>query len=353
MDSFRQSRKLEHIEHSLGLPVVNRDFFKDIHLIHNCVPEVDFSEIDIATNLFTRRVEVPIFINAMTGGAEDTEKVNRSLAQIAKECSLIMAVGSQTAGVEDAKVRKSYEIIRKVYPNGNFFANIGANAPVKNAVEAVEMIGASALQLHLNVPQELTMKEGDQNFRGILENISEIVASVRVPVIVKEVGFGISYCAAKKIISTGIAGIDVGGKGGTDFLAIEKRRLGEKLDYWEWGIPTPISLIEVVEAVGEKGISIIASGGVANAINCVKSLALGADAVGIAGSILRSYFQYGEVKTVEHIEKMLCEIKKIMLMVGAKNIAELKRVPVVVLGFTREWCQLREINLKKYALRTI
>lgn len=346
MQSNRLSRKLDHIIYSLILEEKNdKNYFNDIMFVHNCLPEIDLDDIDLSTNLNTLHLKTPIIINAMTGGTEESEKINLSLAQIAKKENLAIAVGSQKVALNNPEYRRSFEIVRKVYPDGLIFANLGAEASAEDAQKAIDMIQADAIQIHLNVPQEIAMKEGRKKFKGMIQNIEDILKKVKVPVIVKEVGFGIAKEEAIKLSDLGVPIIDVGGKGGTNFLAIENRRNREDpIDTLEsWGIPTPISLIEVIQTLGSQA-DIIASGGIRTGLDAAKSLALGAKAVGFAGGFLYILLTQGPEMLVNHIKKIKKEITSVMLMTGAKNIKELAQKPLVISGNTRQWLEARKIE---------
>ncbi len=347
MRENRILRKREHIKYSLSLEKkLKRDVFKDIILVHNCLSEVNLKEIDISTKLQGIKLISPIIINAMTGGMQEGEKINGQLAIIAKKLNLAMAVGSQKIALENKDSIRSFKIVRELNPDGIILANLGADASVEEAQKAIDMIKADALQLHLNVPQEIVMKEGRRNFKGTVDNIAEIIKNVNVPVIVKEVGFGMAGEEAITLVEKGVKIIDVGGKGGTDFIAIESLRRKSKAfkGFQEWGIPTPASLIEVVKAVGDNA-DVIASGGLKNGFDAAKSLALGAKAVAYAGYFLHILLNKGPSRLEKHILQIEKQIKYIMAMTGAKNISELQKRPVIIKGQTYHWLKNRGISI--------
>ncbi|MDK2835370.1 MAG: isopentenyl-diphosphate Delta-isomerase [Thermosediminibacterales bacterium] len=351
----REKRKLEHIKKAYLQHEEKDEIFNEFHLINNSLPELDFSKIDITTNLIGFKLSSPVFINAITGGSKEVLEINKSLARVAKRCNLAMAVGSQTAALKNDSVAYTFEIVREINPSGIIFANVNANATPEEAEEAVKMIKADALQIHLNVPQELMMTEGDRNFEGWRDNIKNIIEEVEVPVIVKEVGFGINSKVALILENIGVKAIDVGGRGGTNFIEIEKARQNDKQQYHccktfsQWGIPTPISLIETLNSV--KKVDVIASGGINNGLSVAKSLCLGAKACGIAGCFLKTLLYQGEEGLIELINKIHLELKTTMLMTGASNVTQLTKIPIIVSGFSLEWLQQRGINVDKYAKR--
>ncbi|MBS4030737.1 MAG: type 2 isopentenyl-diphosphate Delta-isomerase [Clostridiales bacterium] len=342
----RQARKLEHLWHTVRSELTNANF-DDISLVHNCLPETGLTAVNLSASLAGINLLRPLFINAITGGIDDAENINRELALAAKECGLALAVGSQMAALENPLFAKTFRVVREVYPEGIIFANIGAYADLKMAKHAVDMVKADALQIHLNVPQELMMAEGDTDFRGYRNKIEKIIASVGVPVIIKEVGFGIAKEQAAIFKDMGAAAIDVGGKGGTNFMLIEKRRAHSKAnqDLLDWGLPTSISLLETM--AGAPGIDIVASGGINSGLLAAKALALGANTVGIAGLAAKLLLSEGRGALVARLQEIINELKMIMVMTGAGNIDQMRHVPLVVSGYTREWLEQRNIVLSE------
>ena len=283
------------------------------------------------------------------GGAETTE-LNSQLARISREMNIPMAVGSQMAAIKNPQEIETYTVVRKENPDGIIFANLGSEATVDQAKRAVDMLQADALQIHLNVIQELTMPEGDRDFKGALARIEQLVNTIEVPVIVKETGFGISREAALKLQEINVAAIDVGGFGGTNFAAIENERRHRKLAYFnDWGIPTAASLIEVNSA--KSNIPVLASGGIQNALDIVKCLAIGASAVGLAGIILKTLVTEGEEATVEEIGLMKEDLTMLMVSLGANSVQELQRSPLLISGELHHYLTLRGINANTYANR--
>lgn len=341
-----RNRKDEHIVLGLRQKPGPADF-SDIHFINNCLPEIDLDEVTLETRLLGAPLGSPFFINALTGGTPLAKRINAALAGAAAECGLPMALGSQRAALADPSAEDSFTVVRRIYPGGLIWANLGAYATPGQARRAVEMVGAAALQIHLNVPQELAMGEGDRRFRGALERIERIAAAVDCPVIVKEVGFGMAREQARRLIDAGAAALDVGGRGGTNFMAIENRRSRRRLspELLTWGLPTAVSLLEVLDAsAGRAGV--IASGGMFSSLNAAKALALGAQAVGIAGYPLYILLRRGRRALVRAIKKLEWELRLIMLMTGSASLGELRRAPLVITGFTSAWMHRRNLSLK-------
>lgn len=350
---MRQSRKLDHIKYSLSLadgPGVSG--FADIGLVHNCLPNLGWDELDISSSIAGIPINNPLIINAITGGAHDVTTVNGQIAEFARITNTAMAVGSQYAAIEYPEVQKSYKIVREKNPNGIIFANLGAYATPKQAQVAVEMVDAQAIQIHLNVAQELIMTEGDRDFSGYLSNIANIVKSVNVPVIVKEVGCGIAKEQAKLLAEIGIKAIDVGGMGGTNFLAIEAARSQLHIvpETLCWGIPTVISAVEIMSVL-PKHVDMMVSGGIRTSLDVIKSLALGGAAAGMATPIIRMLHEKDMEYAVSWFNNFLHEIKCYMLLSGAANIMDLAKVPVVITGYSKEWLTARGIDTTQYGMR--
>lgn len=353
---MRIPRKMEHVHHALQQGISGTQGFRDIRLLPNCLPGISSDRISLRTGIGELTLSSPILINAMTGGARETEEINRELAAAARETGLAMAVGSQMSALKNPEVASSYRIVRQVNPEGIVFGNLGSEATLDQALRAVEMLRADGLQIHLNVMQELIMPEGDRDFSGMLERIHKIVEGVGVPVIVKEVGFGMVRESAEQLLSTGAAAIDVGGAGGTNFAAIENARRVKPMEWLnDWGCPTAVALLEVLEArMGEVGrsVPIIATGGITGALDAAKALVLGASAVGMAGAMLRVQREEGTEALIGFIESLHEELRLVMTALGAPTIDALHDMPAVITGDTAQWCDARSIDIRRFAGRS-
>jgi isopentenyl-diphosphate delta-isomerase len=240
--------------------------------------------------------------------------------------------------------------VRKANRNGLILANVAAGADPRMAARAIEMIEANGLQLHLNVPQELAMKEGDRSFKGLLDNIAEIVRLSPVPVIAKEVGFGMSRETAQQLFDAGVRFFDVGGRGGTNFISIEQARSGVLSDEFEsWGIPTAASVAELSSLY--LPIIVVASGGIRGGLEAAKALALGADLVGVVGQFLKTWADQGVAALEEELREFQYHLKAAMLMTGAQDLAALRKRPLVMVGPTAQWLELRGIDPSVWARR--
>ncbi|APH04582.1 type 2 isopentenyl-diphosphate Delta-isomerase [Bacillus weihaiensis] len=350
--SKRAERKIEHIEHALSIGQQRSNGFNDLTFVHQSLPNLSVSTIDLSTKVGELTLSSPLLINAMTGGGgEDTVIINEALANAASETNIGIAVGSQMAALKDPSERPSYEVMRRVNKKGIIFSNLGSEASVDQAMKAVEMIEADAIQIHLNVVQELVMPEGDRDFTHALTRIEEIVKHLHVPVIVKEVGFGMTKEVAIKLANVGVSAIDVGGFGGTNFSKIENKRREKILSYFnDWGITTAASLAEVSSGL-HKDLSIIGTGGVQNSLEVAKSIALGASAVGIAGYFLKIFIEKGYDELVQEIKNILEDLKMIMTALGTKNIKQLQNAPIVMSGQTHHWLTERGIDTGSFSRR--
>ncbi|OJG66375.1 isopentenyl-diphosphate delta-isomerase, type 2 [Enterococcus malodoratus] len=308
-------------------------------------------DIDLSTEILGLKLSAPFYINAMTGGSEKTKKINHDLAIVARETNLMMATGSVSAALKDPAVADSYTVVREVNPNGLILGNMGAGRTSDDAKRIVDLLQADGMQIHLNVPQELVMPEGDRDFHEWPENIQTTIQQLPVPVIIKEVGFGMSKETIQQLQSLGVKAVDVSGRGGTSFSQIENaRRKKRELNYLDdWGQSTVISLLEAQE-VDE--LTLLASGGIRDAYDIFKALCLGAKAVGISAAILDHLLSNGIDATVEMIEDWKTQLRRLYLMTDKATTADLIHNPIILSGAPKEWCQARGIDYKKLATRS-
>ncbi len=339
-------RKLDHIRICLNESVEAEISagFEDVVLVHRALPEVDAERISLETSFLGRRVSMPLFIAAMTGGHAEAEKINRNLAEAAQELNIPLGVGSQRAGIEHRELVESFAVARKHAPDAYLIANLGAvqfcrGFTSREAQRAVEMIEADAIALHLNPLQEAVQREGDTQFAGVLERISEVCDALDVPVIVKETGAGICAEDAARLEEAGVSAIDVGGAGGTSFAAVESYRGTEEVArrFLSWGIPTVVSLVECARSVS---VPVFATGGVRSGVDVAKALALGARACGVALPLLKEAVRSAEgvVRVLRTYER---ELRVAMFLTGSGDVEALSSSRVVVLGRCREWLSAR------------
>jgi len=337
--------------------------FEDIFLVHKALPEIEREKINLSTVVFNHKFSAPLIVGAMTGGIAKATKINATIAEAVEELGLGMGVGSQRAAIEDPKLEGTFAIARKKAPAAFLVANIGGpqlvrGYGVKEAKKAVEMMKADALAIHLNPLQEAVQTEGETNYLGVLNKIGEIAQALEVPVIVKETGAGIAAEEAKMLEEAGVAGIDVAGVGGTSWAAVEyhrakkaqnefRRRLGKT--FWDWGISTAVSLVEVAQSVH---LTVIASGGIRYGTDTAKALALGANLVSMALPILRPATKDSE-EVKQKLQFLIKELENTMFLVGAESIEKLREVPVVLTGKTAEWLRMRGFKPELYARRKV
>lgn len=346
-------RKLEHLLLCAHCDVQYKNKktgFNDIEFIHRALPELNKEKIDLSTELLGKELNSPIIISAMTGGHPSALALNRELAKAADKLGIGMGLGSQRAAIENPELTNTYDVARKEAPSSLLIGNIGA-PQIEYAHQAVEMIDADALAVHLNPLQESIQPEGDIDATGFLDSIGEIVKTVDVPVVAKETGAGISFEDAVLLEKKGVDAIDVAGSGGTSWAAVETYRADDTYMgdlYWDWGIPTAVSTVEVTQSVN---IPVLSSGGIRSGLDAAKAIALGAESVGIALPVLKeAYIGYKEI--IKVIERFQESLKVAMFLVGASNLEELKSSKLIIRGQTREWLQERGFDTQKYARRS-
>lgn len=335
---MRKSRKKEHVENYLKTTFEGDNLFDDVYLEHNALPELNLSEIDTKLEFLGKVIDYPIIINAMTGGTEFAGEINRELSLLAKAFNIPMAVGSETIILcEDNACKESFKVVRdNVGSDGIVIANLSGHATLEGVKTALEVIDGDAIQIHLNVAQELAMDEGDRDFKGIINNIENIVKNIDKPVIVKEVGFGISREVAQRLYDIGVKHIDISGHGGTNFIEIEnlRNRNIDLTELYSWGIPSALSLIKCRELPND--LKLISSGGIKNAQDVIKSVVLGAELAGISGEILAYLVHGGYDNAKTYLDGITYKIKMIMLLMGKKNIQELRNTEYKIMGQLKE-----------------
>jgi len=328
-----EARKREHIETVLNANVAAKGVttgFESFAFAHCALPELDLDNIDLSTTVFGRHLRAPILISSMTGGSAKGGVINRRLAASAQELGLAVGLGSQRAAIEQGKLANTYKV-RDIAPDILLFANLGAvqlnyGYDVDQARLAVDMIEADALFIHLNPLQEAVQPEGDRNWRGILVKLEELVRKLEVPVIVKEIGNGLSADLAKKLISIGVGGLDVAGAGGTSWSEVEANRQPDPLikkvahSFAGWGIPTAHSLIEVRREAGS--LPVFASGGLRTGIDIAKAIRLGATLCGVAAPALGAADEDTETVT-KHLQCLIEELKIVAFCTGSQNLGDL------------------------------
>lgn len=327
--SAHAHRKDEHVFLAeKNYPQTQNNDFDQIRFIHQSLPEIAVDEVDLTTNFAGQKIPLPFYINAMTGGSPRTQRLNQQLATLAKRFSLPMATGSQSVALKEPATAASFQIVRQTNPHGMILANLGADATVTQAQQAIAMLKADALQIHLNLPQEIVMPEGQRRFYW-LANLAKLKTTLPVPVIVKEVGFGMSQETLQQLKNIGIEHVDLGGRGGTNFVTIEnQRRRFKEFNYLKnWGQSTVESLLE--SRAMQADLNIYASGGVRQPLDIIKALALGAQAVGVSGTILHSLQKNGLDATSQLLQAWCQQLKLLMALLGCRQVKALTHCQLI------------------------
>lgn len=332
------SRKSDHIRINLEEDVRSKlsAGWERYSFEHQALPELDLNQVDLSVEVLGKRLQAPLLISSMTGGTKEATQINLRLAEAAQAGGVAMGLGSQRAAIEDASLANSFQV-RLVAPDILLFANLGAvqlnyGYGVAECRRAVEMAGADALMLHLNALQEAVQPEGDVNFDGLLKKIEVVCQKLEVPVVVKEVGWGISSQAARQLANAGVQAIDVAGAGGTSWTQVEMHRAENESQarlaaaFAGWGIPTAES-IKQVHAAAPK-LSIFASGGIRSGVDIAKSIALGAILGGMASPYLKAANLSSEAvsRTIDEVAR---ELQVCMFAAGAGSISALRDTSLV------------------------
>ncbi|BCS91120.1 MAG: type 2 isopentenyl-diphosphate Delta-isomerase [Candidatus Micrarchaeota archaeon] len=342
-------RKEEHIKICLDEEVNHKQstLFDDIKLINNPLPELDIDDIDTRIEFFGKEFSMPFMVGAMTGGARLAQEINKRIAKAIDKKKLGMALGSQRAALYDKRLEVTYTVSRKYAPKAFIGANIGGaqiakKVSIEDIKRLIDMLDADALYIHLNPAQELVQPEGDPYYNGVKDSIEKIVDSIDKPVIVKEVGSGISKEVAVDLEKIGVSAIEIAGAGGTSYTAVEYYRAVKYRDpikaeaaktLWSWGIPTAAALIAVRKAVK---IPVIASGGLRNGLDIAKALILGADMTAMAGPILKAAYE-SEAKLMQLLNSLEYQLKAVMMLTGSRSIKDLRKARYVIVNELKDW----------------
>ena len=328
------SRKNDHIRINLEEDVRSSltTGLERYRFIHQALPELALDDVDLSTNILGRTLQAPILISSMTGGTKEAGVINCTLAEAAQEMGVAMGLGSQRAAIEHPETANSFQV-RKVAPDILLFANLGAiqlnyGYGIDECQRAISMVEADALYLHFNALQEAVQPEGDTNFGGLLNKIESICKVLEVPVIAKEVGWGISGETARHLVNAGVSAIDVAGAGGTSWTQVEMYRAKNAEQarlaaaFIDWGIPTAESIIQVRKSVPQT--PIFASGGIKTGLDIAKCIALGATLGGMAGPFLKAAVLSVE-ETIQTIHEIKREIQISMFATGVSQLKELEK----------------------------
>lgn len=331
-DTIIAKRKTDHLRINLKEDVVSNVNvgFSSIHFKHDSLSNINLKDVDISLGFLGKQMDAPILISSMTGGARSAEEFNRLFASAAQKYNIALGVGSQRGMIQHPELESSFRV-RQWAPDALIFGNLGLvqlnyGFGLEECLKAVESIEADGLIFHLNPLQEALQPEGDTNFEGLLPKLEKICENIGVPVIAKEVGYGLSFQVAKRLVSAGVAVIDIAGAGGTSWSEVERYRLSDAsmretaAKFRDWGIPTVPGLIALRKA--NLGVPIIASGGLLTGIDLAKSIALGASLGGYARAFLLVAAN-GEEQLYGKIDSVIRELKICMQMVGVKKLDQL------------------------------
>ncbi|WP_036284516.1 type 2 isopentenyl-diphosphate Delta-isomerase [Microbacterium luticocti] len=366
-------RKDQHVDLAAAQQAAppSRNDFDDVAFVHHALAGIDRDRVSLRTSFAGITWPVPLYINGMTGGSDRTGRINRALAIAARETGIPIASGSMSIALREPDTAPTFRVLRDENPDGFVLANLSADADPDQARRAVELVDANALQLHLNSVQETVMPEGSRGFSAWPAAIEAIVAAVDVPVVVKEVGFGLSRRTLERLAGLGVAVADVSGAGGTDFARIENSRRPEA-DYAfmaGWGQSAVCCLLDAAhrDTTGPTAAdatpsatpatpspipALLASGGVRTPLDVVRALALGARAVGVSGVFLHAVLGGGEEALVAKIRAWLTQLGQLHALLGASDPAALTATDLLLRGAVHEFCELRGIDAAAYSRRS-
>jgi isopentenyl-diphosphate Delta-isomerase len=348
-----ERRKSEHLSIATaeGVETPRSAGWDDVHLVHDALPRVDAANVDLSVELLGHELRLPLAITGMTGGHQAALEVNRVLASAAERHGLAFGVGSQRAALRDPSLVPTYAVAREAAPTAFVIGNIGISQllgqPGEPALQpdeisrVVDMVRADALAVHLNYLEEIVQPEGQTRAHGADDALARLAQASPVPIIAKETGAGIGRATALRLADLGVRAIDVGGVGGTSFAAIEARRARDRDDhrrallgerFVDWGLTTAVAVV----AATATGLPIIATGGVRSGHDAAKALALGATLVGVGRPLLQAALR-GEAAVDEWIGQFALELRTASFLTGVDKVRDLRSVPRVILGATREW----------------
>jgi len=356
-----ERRKLEHIDIVLSKNIrgPGTTWLEYVYLIHKAIPEINYEEIDTSINFLGKKLSAPIMITGMTGGHPIAKEINASLAEVAEEFRIAIGVGSQRAAIDNPALADTYSIVREKAPTTVVVGNIGAPQLAKgytidHIIKAIEMLNADAIAIHLNPAQEVIQPEGEPLYKGIVNKIREIVSSIKIPIIVKETGAGLSRETVRTLREAGVKIFDTSGSGGTNWVLVEMyraERSGNSMKeifakhFADWGIPTAASIIETRYEAPDS--FIIGSGGLETGYDIAKAIALGADIGGVAYPALKAYYSK---KLKEYVDTLIREVKMALFLTGSKNLGEFIEKPIVIVDKLREWLVERGVDRDLYEI---
>ncbi|MCC6398327.1 MAG: type 2 isopentenyl-diphosphate Delta-isomerase [Bacteroidetes bacterium] len=335
------ARKAQHVDLVLKRNVTFRSKttgLEEWEFVHNALPELDLAQVDCSTVFLGHALSAPLMVSCMTGGYAGAGRINRDLAAVCAEARIAMGVGSQRQALEDTTFHKTFSVVRDVAPGIPIVGNIGA-AEIASAhrtdaiLRLLNLVKGDALAVHLNPLQEFLQPEGTPQFSGVLEGIALLVRELPVPVIVKEVGAGLSRDVVRRLLDAGVRYIDVAGAGGTSWAGVEilRRDASDRREtFWDWGVPTATAVREAASLrTGSLRFTLIASGGIGSGMDMARCIALGADLVGSARPMLEALRAGGRARLLQQIQRWMEDLRGVMFLTGARTIADLQTRPLV------------------------
>lgn len=333
-DNNIATRKAEHLKLCASNAVAFKaktNGFEFYDFVHDASTEIDIAQIDISTDFFGSKISAPFLISCMTGGTNETDNINLRLASVANRLNIPLGIGSQRYALNSDLRKNNFKEIRKTAGSIPILSNIGAaqvcnEKSTSSFQKIVDDVEASAIVIHLNPLQELLQREGEPNFPSLQKKITKLCGNISVPVLVKEVGSGISKLVAKKMLDCGVKGIDVAGAGGTSWAGVEilRNNSGDHT-FWDWGLPTSYCIRTVNELKSKKKFLLIGSGGISNGVEISKAIALGADLTASARTVLNFLINGGEENVYQNLIHWFNDLKKIMFLTNSKNFSNLKK----------------------------
>jgi len=350
-DPDHGQRKSDHLDLTISGDVGFRrtTLLEEVTLVHQALPELALSEVDISGRLFGRRVASPVVIASMTGGTERAQRINRSLAEVAERGGHALGLGSQRpvlrGGSIDPEALRTYQV-RDIAPSVPILANLGvmqaASLPTALIEDLIGGVQADALCLHMNVAQELIQPGGDRDFRGAVDTLRRLASELSVPVIAKETGCGVSRRTAQTLAGAGIQHVDLSGAGGTSWVGVETRRASgdavrQGQEFWDWGIPTAASLLQVAAS---RFRTVIATGGIQTGLDVARAVTLGATACGIARPVLQALDAGGVPGAQALLASIDADLRAAMLLTGSQDLAALRQAPRLLGTTLRAWADV-------------
>ena len=325
------NRKDEHIRYALEQKS-SYNSFDEVELIHSSLPLYDLDEIDLSTEFAGRKWDLPFYIHAMTGGSEKGKEINQKLAQVAEACGILFVTGSYSAALKDP-TDVSFSV-KSSHPNLLLGTNIGLDKPVGLGLQTVQEMNPLLLQVHVNVMQELLMPEGERKFRSWYSHLADYSKRIPVPIILKEVGFGMDVKTIERASELGVRTVDLSGRGGTSFAYIENRRSGQRDYLNQWGQSTMQALLNA--QTWKDKVELLVSGGVRNPLDMIKCLVFGAKAVGLSRTVLELIETYTVEEVIGIVQGWKEDLRLIMCALNCATIADLQNVDYILYGKLKE-----------------